>query len=113
MLRWIAPLALLLGLSGCGTVYFDVPEGRRVKLLDQDAPTTVHVEKPIWYPLWGAEPLSDNHTANIIAEYNLKEVRLHNRYSLSDSIINTFTSIFSFSRRRMVVEGNPATEPSP
>jgi hypothetical protein len=115
----ICALALLPGLSGCGTIYFDVPEGRSVKLLEQDAPASMRIEKPIWYALWGGEPLSDNHTATLIAHYNLKEVRLHNEYSFSDSVIDTFTSIFSFSRRRMVIEGNPevdknpATEPSP
>jgi hypothetical protein len=100
-------------IAGCGTIHFDVPEGRRVKLLEVDAPTSVRVERTVWFALWGGKPLSDNHTASIIAEYNLKEVRLHNLYSTSDSIIDTFTSIVSFSRRRIIVEGNPAGERSP
>jgi hypothetical protein len=99
--------------AGCGTVHFDVPEGRRVKLLEVDAPTSIRVERTVWYALWGDKPLEDNHTASIIAEYSLKEVRMSNGYSLSDSIIDTFTSIVSFSRRRIIVEGNPSTEPSP
>jgi hypothetical protein len=105
-------LAILavLALNGCGTVHFDAPEGRRVKVLDFDTPTTITVEWTVWYALWGAKPLSDNHTAGMIEAYNLKEVRLHNLYSGSDTVINTFTSIFSFSRRRIIVEGNPATE---
>ena len=112
-----ACLLLALGAGGCGTVHFDVPEGARVKLLEVDAPVAVRVERTCWFALWGAEPLDDNHTASIIAEHRLTEVRLHNEYSASDAIINTFTSIFSFSRRRIVVEGNtspaPATAPAP
>ncbi len=105
--------APLMAATGCGTIHFDVPPGRTVKLLDQDAPTSVRVERVVWYALWGDKPLSDNHTASIIAQYNLSEVRLHNLYSFSDSVIDTFTSIVSLSRRRIIVEGNPATEPAP
>jgi len=94
--------------AGCGTVHFDVPEGARVKLLEVDAPTSVRVERTCWYALWGAKPLGDNHTASMIAEHQLTEVRLHNQYSASEVIINTFTSIVSFSRRRIIVEGNAA-----
>ena len=95
-------------MAGCGTVHFDVPEGARVKLLEVDAPTSVRVERTVWYALWGSKPLGDNHTASIIAEHHLTEVRLHNQYAASDVIINTFTSIASFSRRRIIVEGNAA-----
>lgn len=101
--------ALLLG-AGCGTIHFDVSEGKRVKLLEQDAPTTVHVEETVWYALWGGVDLSDNHTAAIIDRHNLAEVKLHNTYSFWDSVINTFTSFLSFSRRRIVIDGNPVKE---
>ena len=101
-------LLLALVTTGCGTVHFDVPEGARVKLLEIDAPASVRVERTCWYALWGAKPLGDNHTASMIAENHLAEVRLHNQYSASDVIINTFTSIVSFSRRRIIVEGNTA-----
>jgi hypothetical protein len=93
-------------LTGCGTVCFDVPEGRQVKLLEVDAPTSITIERTIWYAWWGADPLGDNHTASIIQDYDLKEVKMHTLYSASDSIINTFTNIVSLSRRRIVVEGN-------
>jgi hypothetical protein len=103
-------LALSIGinfLAGCGTVVFDVSQGAKVKLLEVDAPVSITVERTIWYSLWGGIPLDDNHTASIIGYYNLKEVRMHTEYSVSDSIIDTFTSIVSYSRRRIIVEGNP------
>jgi hypothetical protein len=109
----VALLMLMVLAAGCGTVHFDVPKGARVKLLEVDAPTSLRVERTVWYALWGGKPMGDNHTASIIAEYHFKEVRMSNGYSASDSIINTFTSIVTFSRRRIIVEGNPTTEPTP
>jgi hypothetical protein len=103
-------LTVLLFLPACGTIHFDVPEGKRVRLLPRDAPTTVRVVQPIWYVGWGAKPLGSNHTAPIIEDHNLKEVKLYNQQSLTDSILNTFTVFLSFSRRTMIVEGNPAEE---
>jgi hypothetical protein len=112
-LQCLLPAALVAATGGCGTIHFDAPEGRRVKVLELDAPTSIQIERTVWFALWGAKPLSDNHTASTIEAYNLSEVRLHNLYSGSDIVINTFTSIVSFSRRRIIVEGNVAPEVTP
>jgi hypothetical protein len=113
-MKRIAPLlGLALLLPACGTIYFDVPAGRRVKLLERDAPTTVRVEQTIWYAGWGAKPLTNNHTAPIIEEHDLAEVRLYNQQTALDSIINAVVVFLSFSRRTMRVEGNPAQETAP
>ena len=103
----LAASALSLG-AGCGTVHFDVPEGKRVKLLDADTPAQVTVERTVWYFAWGAVELSDTHTAPILQEYDLNEARFHTQYNAWDSIINVFTNLLSFSRRRIIIEGNPA-----
>jgi len=106
-------MCIPIRLLGCGTVPFDVPEGRRVKLLEQDAPTSAHVEETVWYALWGAVEIDDNHTARLIEEHDLAEVTLHNTYTFTDSLINTFTAIFSFSRRRIIIDGNPVKKGDP
>ena len=107
-------LILLAITAGCGTVHFDVPQGTRIKLLEVDSPTSMRVERTVWYALWGGKPMGDNHTASIIAQYHFKEVRMSNGYSASDSLINTFTSIVTFSRRRIIVDGNTTiTEATP
>ena len=100
-------LGMLLVLPGCGTVHFDVPEGSRVKLLEVDAPASVRVERFVWYALWGGVELSDNHTASMIGEAGLVEVRIQCTYTFWDTVLNTFTSLLSFSGRRVIVEGNP------
>jgi hypothetical protein len=102
--------ALLVGLlveSGCGTVEFDVPPGRDVRLLEQDEPVSVSVSQKIWYALWGQEPLSNNSTAPLIEEHNLREVRMATEQTLFDNVVSTILGILSFSVRTMYVEGNP------
>jgi hypothetical protein len=99
--------------TGCGTVHFDVPSGQRVKLLTEDDPVAVRVEHTVWYALWGYKALSENHTAPFIATNQLVEVKMYTELSVLDSIINPFTSIFSFSRRTLVIEGNKSKESAP
>ena len=83
-----------------------MPEGSRIKLLDRDAPASVEVERKVWYALWGGVDLSDTHTASMIAEQHLTEVRLHAKYTAWDLILNTVTSLLGFSRKTVLVEGN-------
>ena len=107
----IATASLLL--AGCGTVHFDAPAGQRVRLLTQDDPTEIRVEHKIWYAWWGGKVLNGNHTAPFIATNQLVEVKMFTELSIGDNLINPVTSIFSFSRRTLVIEGNRRKESSP
>ncbi len=100
-------------LAGCGTVHFDAPPDQRVKLLTLDDPTAVRVEYKIWYALWGGKMLNENHTAPLIATNKLTEVKMFTEVSLGDNLINPVASIFSFSRRTLVIEGNRRPEAVP
>ena len=99
-------VAALLLVAGCGTVEFEAPPGRKVRLLREDEPTTVSVERKVWYALWGVEPLGDNSTASMIEENGLSEVRMATDQDALDGILSAFTSLFSFSVRTIYVEGN-------
>jgi hypothetical protein len=103
---WLLGVASTL-LVGCGTVNFDAPEGRRVKLLTREDPTSVRVERRLWYALWGGKPLSENHTAPLIEEFHLGEVRMATRQNVLDTLITTVTGVFSITCRTLIVEGNP------
>lgn len=107
----VAALSLLF-VAGCGTVEFEAPPGAKVRILKLDEPVTVKMEQKVWYAGWGQWALSNNSTAPLIAEKSLEEVRMATDATLLDTIISTFTSIFSFSVRTMYVEGNPA-KPAP
>lgn len=106
--------ALVLGftVSACGNLYLDAPAGANVKLLAEDAPAQVHVEQVVWFKYWGNEPFSvdETHAATIIRDKNLKEARVHMVNTFTDGIVSTFTGIFGFPRRTLVVEGNPYGE---
>ena len=104
--RALYAAATLLLVPGCGTVEFEAPPGRKVRLLRVDETTTVSVERKVWYALWGSEALGDNSTASMIEENGLSEVRMATDQDLLDSILSAFTSIFSFSVRTIYVEGN-------
>lgn len=113
MLKYLVVAGTSLVLAGCGAVHFDVPEGQRVKLLTADDVASVRVEQKIWYALWGGKPLTENHTAPFIAANRLAAVKMYSQQSLSDGAINMVTVILSFSRRTLVIEGNPAPEVQP
>ena len=104
--RAVVVLALIA--TGCGTVEFESPPGARVRILKQDEPAAIQMHQKIWYAGWGQWPLSNNSTAPLIAEKNLTEVRMATDQDLLDTVLSTFTSIFSFSVRTMYVEGNTA-----
>jgi hypothetical protein len=103
--RVLTPVLVIL-IAGCGTVHIDAPEGKRVRLLPEDAPTSVHVEETVWYFGWGAVDLSDTHTAGLLETHQLSEARFQVTYNFWDSLLNTFTSVLSFSRRRIIIDGN-------
>jgi len=93
--------------AACGAIQVEAPPGSRVRYMEPDEPARVRDERVVWYALWGGKPLSDTSTAETIARHQLSEVRVSTECSAWDSIVNTFTSPFTFVRRTVVVEGNP------
>lgn len=91
---------------GCGTMYLDAPKGSDIKMLPQGVPAQVRIEKKVWFKWWGAEPLDDPHTASIIAENELKEVRLYMTNTFTDGLANIIPGMIGFPRRTLIVEGN-------
>jgi len=98
---------LLLLLCGCGTVSLQVPEGRVVRLLEEDEPASIHVERKLWFWQWGGKPISENTTRPDIEAYNLREIRIITVQTLLDNLITTITSVVSVTRITLIVEGNP------
>jgi len=62
--------------------------------------------KKVGFALWGAVPISDNSSAKIIAENELKQVRVTTKITFVDYLIGAFTSIVSIVPATMTVEGN-------
>lgn len=87
-------------------MYLDAPQDQSIKLLPKYAPAEVRIEQPIWFKWWGAEPIDDPHTATIIKENQLREVRLYMTNTFVDGILNIFPGMIGFPRRTLIVEGN-------
>jgi hypothetical protein len=102
----LAAIALLV-LSGCGNVTLVVPQGREVRLLGEEEPAAIRVERKLWFWQWGAAPISDNTTIPEIEAHDLKEIRVTTVQTFLDNVILTFTSLVSITCITLVVEGNP------
>jgi len=95
-------------LTGCGTIHLNAPPGSDVRALTKDAPTTVRVEKKVWFKWWGKYPMNeaDVNAATIIEEEGLAEARIRMTNTLADGIVTAVTGIVGFPRRTLIVEGN-------
>ena len=102
-----AVVLLALALSACGAIQIESPPGAHLRIMDADEPASVRDERVVWYALWGGKPLSEISTAPTIAEHELREVRVSTELTPVDSVVNVVTSLVSFVRRTVVVEGNP------
>lgn len=114
----LASLIALCGslAAGCGTIRLEVPPGRTVRLLQEGEPAQIHVERTVWFWLFGSRPISDNTTMPEIERYDLCEIRLQTVQSMSDQLTNFVTFLVTIVRRTLIVEGNAppdcATTPS-
>jgi hypothetical protein len=93
--------------AGCGTARLQVPEGREVRLLDEDEYASVRESRRVWFWLWGNSAISDDSTIPEIEKHNLKEVRMTSKQTLLDTVINVLGGVVSIVCRTIVVEGNP------
>lgn len=98
---------LLLSFAlGCGTVRLEVPPGARVRLLQEDEPAQIHVQRTVWFWLFGARPFGDNSTRTEIEKYHLCEIRMRTTQSMTDNLTNLVTILASIVRRTLIVDGN-------
>lgn len=103
-------LTVLVGLClsvlpGCATVYVNAPPGRDVRLMAENEPMQSKQTVRTWYLLWGLVPISDNSTADRIADHNLTGIRVKEQYGFVDVLISVFLSWTSLHSRTVVIEG--------
>jgi hypothetical protein len=106
MRRLLILLVCVAALSGCGTLYYEVPAGYDVVMLDRYAPAEVKVERTVYYWLWGKYAISDDSTETAVAENHLKAARFSTTQTLWDTLLNVPMSFVTVVRRTLVIEGN-------
>lgn len=94
-------------LVGCGTARLVVPEGREVRLLEEDEYASVRETRRVWFWLWGNAVITDDSPVTEIEKYDLKEVRMTSKQTLLDTVFNVIGGGVTIVCRTIVVEGNP------
>lgn len=108
-MRKIVAVMLIASFSfftGCFTMKYAAPPQSNVTAVAESTATSFKKSVKVWYALWGAVPISENSSAKLIADNNLKEVRVTTQFKFVDYLIGIFTSIVSIVPVTMTVEGN-------
>jgi hypothetical protein len=102
----LAIMLIIVMTVNCGTVIVAAPPGKDIELLSENETGRVVTMKKCWYLLWGLVPISNNSTAPVVAEYQLKSVRVTSYYSPIDFIISFFLGFTTLHTRTVEIEGN-------
>ncbi|MCG3121445.1 MAG: hypothetical protein ALAOOOJD_04537 [bacterium] len=108
-MRKILAIVLIASFSlstGCFTMKYAAPPQSNVTAAAEGTATSFKKSVKVWYALWGAVPISENSTAKLIADNNLKEVRVTTQFKFVDYVIGIFTGLVSIVPATMTVEGN-------
>lgn len=108
-MRKILAIVLIASFSlstGCFTMKYAAPPQSNVTAVAEGTATSFKKSVKVWYALWGAVPISENSTAKLIADNNLKEVRVTTQFKFVDYVIGIFTGLVSIVPATMTVEGN-------
>lgn len=99
-------LACIAAVSGCGTLYYEVPAGSDVQMLDRYAPAEVRIERKVYYWLWGKYAISDDSTETAVRENGLREARFETVQTFGDTLLDVPMALVTIVRRTLIVEGN-------
>lgn len=106
-MRKLIMAALLATLAmGCYTMKAVAPVGQQLGTLAETDGATFKKNVRVWYALWGLAPITNNSSAQVIQEYNLKNVRITTKHTFMDGFISVFTGVATIVPATMVIEGN-------
>ncbi len=103
----IAGLAcIVILLTSCMSQKIIAPSNANVQLASPTTSLTFKQSQRDWYILWGLVPISHNAADRVIAQNNLKTVRVETVTTPLDFIINIFTSVVTIVSRTEIIEGS-------
>ncbi|MCG3155432.1 MAG: hypothetical protein DKINENOH_02038 [bacterium] len=106
-MRKLILVALLATFAmGCYTMKAVAPAGQQLSTLAETDGATFKKNVRVWYALWGLAPISNNSSAQVIQENNLKNVRITTKHTFVDGLIGVVTGLVTIVPTTMVIEGN-------
>jgi hypothetical protein len=106
MRRIFAAALLVCFCAGCYTMKYAAPTGASVTTISEEQPTTFKKQMKVWYALWGLVPITDNTSSKVIAEKNLKNVRVRTEIKFVDFLVSLITGAVSIVPATMTIEGD-------
>ncbi|MEO0179885.1 MAG: hypothetical protein ABIM74_03690 [candidate division WOR-3 bacterium] len=104
-------------LAGCATIVIDAPPGadNTVSLTSQPSGGSSYhfvAKKKVWYILWGLIPITDNHTADLVAASAqgkpVRNLRATTTYTFVDWLLSVVLNIIptTIQVKSVIVEGD-------
>lgn len=107
MHKVVALMLIIFFCAGCYTIEYVAPAGSTVTTLSEQQPASFKKDVRVWYALWGLVPITENSTETVIAQNNLKEVRVTTQHTFLDVVIGVVTGFVTIYPKTITVEGNP------
>ncbi|MEN3043905.1 MAG: hypothetical protein ABDH37_01620 [Candidatus Hydrothermales bacterium] len=104
-MKKIIAIIILFNLVACYNVKFIAPPESEVKIMSETDVGKVKLTKRVWYVLYGLVPITDNSTEDLIAKYNLKNVKAKSYMSFVDVLISSILGYFTVVTFTIEVEG--------
>lgn len=98
-------LCLSLALAGCATIKVEAPRNQQIVLQSNVDSQPLVAKKMVWFALFGLVPISDNSTAQVAKDNNLKELSAKSYYSFTDYLISFFTSYVTVGVKTLEIHG--------
>ncbi|MEN3046208.1 MAG: hypothetical protein ABDH49_04410 [Candidatus Hydrothermales bacterium] len=109
-MKKILAIITLIGFVSCYNIKFVAPPQSDVKVMSEVDVGKVKVSKKVWFILYGLVPLTDNSTADLIAKYNLKNVKARCYMDAVDVVIGLILGYFTIGTFTIEVEGEPQSK---
>ncbi|MBS4015628.1 MAG: hypothetical protein KGZ86_04250 [Candidatus Latescibacteria bacterium] len=101
----LVTLLACLVFAGCMTVKVVAPPGQDITLLTEAEATSFKMTKRAIFLLYGLIPISNNTTDDMLAKYNLENVRVTTEFDIIDWLISGVTSGLVVTKS-VTIEGN-------
>ncbi len=114
MKKLIVSLVLIGFLAGCATVVIDAPPSDNIVSMTSQPSggSSYHfvAKKKVWYVLWGLVPITNNHTADLIAVSAqgkpVRNLKATTTFTFIDWLITSCLGFATIMTNSVIVEGD-------